>query len=155
MSLKPSKACMNLLGYDSNDVTSIESSNSSESISETLVITQLQCSDSVASLHSIDDKSSVTNLLIAPNVSSSSLVERFQAVVGFKIDSKGNSDEPKKDDATNYRTVINGFGFTRDELMKRLDNLVKKSVKNFNNDCEVSKFRNELNRNCFTDIHFR
>lgn len=113
---------MNLHGYEAVEFDDVTSSSSRESVSDVRVTEELQRSASVTSLRSLDVSASNNNLLLAPSVSVSSLL-----VAGYQV------NVPKEDDK-----IIEGLGFTRGELKNRLSNLVKHSVKHFNNDPDVN-----------------
>lgn len=128
LSVKPSKAFMNLHGYEVVEFDDVTSSSSRESMSDVLVTQELQRSDSV---HSLVVDASTTNLLLAPSVSVSSILERSQTAGNYV-------NEPKDDNKTKYED-IDGLGFTREELKNRLSNLIKHSLKHFNDDPDVNK----------------
>lgn len=144
LSVKRSKAFMNLHGYEFVEFNDVTSSSSRESMSDVLVIEELQQSASVTSVHSLDASASNNNLLLAPSVSVSSLLERSQAAAGYHV------NEPMEDDKIKFEVQHDGLGFTRDELKNRLSNLIKYSVKHFNSDPDVNTaLLSQLN------IHYR
>lgn len=96
---------------------------------------------------SADETSSKTNLLIAPSASASSILERSRfAERAEEIIAKVNK----------YAVDLeaNGIGFTRGALIKRLQNLVSKSVKNFNGDVEVKPMFHQFRAFFLTNLWF-
>ena len=76
---------------------------------------------------------STTNLLLVPTSSSTSFNENVKChkdVLSSTDQTYVNNDEDEDD-----------FGFTRSELIRRLQNLVKLAHKNFNGDVEVRSLR--------------
>ena len=123
ISLKPSKARLNLVQESCLIMDGDESSeSSSDSTDEELF--QIRQSISDTSLHSEGETLSKINLL-APSSSTTTLIHRYLGQVE-EIVQEFESGEVND---TQY--------LTRDELRKRLQELVNKSIKNFNNDDEV------------------
>lgn len=75
--------------------------------------------------HDSDDEDASKINLLVPSTSSSTLIEKFNEHVD-EI-----ADEVKK-------RQVGDLTFSREELLKKLENLVKKSIKNFDNDDEVN-----------------
>jgi hypothetical protein len=130
---------MDLLGHGFDDITaatevvSIASSSDSEvSQNESFVVIQelqrLESASSIPSefIYTVDEPNLSKVNLIAPSVSVSSVFERYQ---NLQIE----KDDPIKFTVEEPETVE----FTRENLMKRLRNLVLKSLRNFNGDLEV------------------
>ena len=121
---------MNLLNcieiqHDFENATSV--SDADEVVFE---INELHRSISTSSIPSDVKNSSKTNLLIAPSVSASSVLETSSFVT--------HSVEPGKEESFS-KGITEPFKFTRAELQKRLKNLMKISSKN--DDPEVDKLR--------------
>lgn len=128
LTVKPSKALMNL--HDSQALQNIGGSSVGSS-------TSLESFGEVLNVHSLDDQaSSTTNLLIAPSVSVSSIVERMQALNLTYVTEPDYEEQPSKDRERNENS---GLGFTREQLMKRLGCLVKRSLMEFDGNAEVYK----------------
>lgn len=132
LTVKPSKALMNL--HDSQALQNIGGSSVGSS-------TSLESFGEVLNIHSLDDQaSSTTNLLIAPSVSVSSIVERMQALNLTYVTEPDYEEQPSKDHEQNE----NGLGITREQLMKRLGCLVKRSLMEFDGNAEVNKTPMEI-----------
>lgn len=153
MPLKESQAQMNLLKPENkstdDETVGDSSSDSSESVFE---IIELHRSVSAASIESADGtlnlkNSSTTNLLLDPSTSVAILYEEIRptmehskvkshpAIEDQKAKVYPESEDPKSQAAEDELEIE--LGFTRDQLHKRLNNLMKLSVKNYNGDPEV------------------
>lgn len=122
--LKPSRGCINLIGNNyliGNDDKVFESSSSSsyDDSSEFLRAPSNY-------LQPNEDFSSKTNLLIAPSASTTS--------AAAKCPPEEINENVKKSETDDDFEI----GFNRNDLVKRLQNLVKKSLKNYEGDVEVS-----------------
>jgi hypothetical protein len=106
----------------------IDETESSDSLSESseglFEVREICHSISIDSLHSCVDASSKTNLLLAPSVSATSILERSQ----FAEHAKEIIEKVKKYAVEEKCSEI---GFNREELVHRLQNLVAKSLKKF------------------------
>jgi hypothetical protein len=116
--LKPSKARLSLTQIQ-HENRNPETSDSEDDADEGLFELRNCLSDA-----SDDENSSTINLLV-PSSSTTTLRDRFPE---YTVEA---SDEVKSHS-------VNDLGFTRDELLKRLQNLVNKSIKNLNGDDEVN-----------------
>lgn len=102
-----------------------DESSESSSVSTDEELFQIRQSISDSSLHSECENLSKINLL-APSSSTTTLIDRYMG----QVDEIVEEFENQKANDIQY--------LTRDELRKRLQELVNKSIRNFNNDDEVT-----------------
>jgi hypothetical protein len=127
------------LHHQSND------SDSSDCDEHILEITELHKSISSASLESftlIDSQSSCSSkanlLLNAPSNSAASLENIKEIAENVnEVPTRGVHEAFNKNKSNEYVDTL-GIGYTRCEMMRRLNNLVKLSFKNFSGDSEVN-----------------
>lgn len=79
--------------------------------------------------------SSSTNLVIAPSVSACSVPKTFEKTTRDRLETVSSVLSEEGSNRTMFKLT-----FTREELMKRLQNLVNLSLKNSSNDIEVFTF---------------
>lgn len=149
--LKTSKARTNLVNFDTYEFIKVE--NLSKVIAHNNVFVNTECDSdeevckvqelrhSVSSSSFISDveNSSKTNLLIEPSVSTSSVLTAYPFIDTACLEEPHKEENSLKEicDITDITDITPMFDFTREELQKRLQNIVKMSLKNKENDPEV------------------